>query len=1066
MTLRGSSDWRNPLRRARAGRPSLWPAAAALLAAAIYCGVVLSSAYVRPEGVPAELASELGRYGAAFAPRLSVSPNDPPCLGGSREEKRTRGGCPRAPDARPSARVNRIAARARWAAGRDADPRAMHTSALIDLLYGRGDETVLDRSISALHVSARGAVRPAPVLVDLAAAYILRAGTDRAPRDLVAAIEASEQSLQHEPRNPAALFNLALALQKFGLVEESAQSWRAYLEVDSSSVWAHEARAKLRTVLTLAAPPAPPPHSGAPLTAYAAYASAEPQHARELGWCRVLGEWARADSAGDAVSAEAQLKRAEALAAMLEARQGADATLGDAVRAIRARAGTPGLRRLANAHREFSAGCPLQERGEFRAAAARFVAAAEGASGSPALRAWARLLYGGMLFRSDAPRAGEGIIREVAARADSLRHPALLGYARLSLAARLLRSDRYEAALDQAGLAANAFVRAGERENEGAALDAAATVRFLTGDLNGGYAMAHRALGRLRPYRSSFRLHNLLSYDAELLSDDGFPRTAVRMQSEGVRVARRSGMPVYVAEALLTRARLSSAAGVPGRIAYDVRAALPAMERINDPVTRRWMVAQRQMADAAGVLRGRPVRSAAALDSAARFFHGLDAPLLAFPAMVDGAHARLAAGDRTRGTAQLEAALTLLEQRRDFIRMEPRRAAVFESARGLVDQVVMQKLAAGANADALAYLDRGRASLAPVGRVGAADSTRSARGRQGEVALEYALVSDTLLVWTVAGERVELYRTVVDTVRLVRTIDHVRALLEARATEAEVLPALSLLHEWLVRPVQGRLAGAETPLAVIVDGDLAGVPFPALYDARKRRYLVEEHPLRFSVSLRESRRPPARSNTGEAWFVADPAFDPAKNRGLSRLPESVVEVETIAAGYPRSRVLRDTAARVAAIRAALARAGLVHYAGHAVFDDERPERSFLLLSAPPGGAGRGRLEAGEIARMDLRHLSLVVLAACQTVRTGRGRAAGFSGLAGAFLAAGAGGAIGSLWRVDDRYTRELMVEFHRAHPGSGNAAGALREAQLRLLRSGDEEIRSPSAWAGFRYAGS
>ena len=94
----------------------------------------------------------------------------------------------------------------------------------------------------------------------------------------------------------------------------------------------------------------------------------------------------------------------------------------------------------------------------------------------------------------------------------------------------------------------------------------------------------------------------------------------------------------------------------------------------------------------------------------------------------------------------------------------------------------------------------------------------------------------------------------------------------------------------------------------------------------------------------------------------------------------------------------------------------------------------------------------------------MVLAACQTVRTGPGRAAGFSGLAGAFLAAGAGGAVGSLWEVDDRLTRALMVEFHRAYRSSGNGPVALRAAQRHLLRSGDEALRSPAAWAGFRYA--
>lgn len=1033
---------------------------------ALICGgAALGWAHGRRAALPDELARELGRYRPLVAPRLSISPPDPSCIPEIAAAARAGEGCPAAPDARSWARVGRIAARASEAS-RNADPQAMHTAALITFLYAPGDEVALERSLSTLHVSARLSKRPARILADLAAVYIVRAGVAHTPRDLVAAMEAADQALRHEPRNAAARFNLALALQQFGLVEEAAQEWRDYLKEDPTSSWGGQARENLRAALALAAPAPLPPGADAPVADYEAYAAVEPQGARVLGWCRVLGAWAGAVVAGDAVSAEARLRRAEALAAGLQTRDGADASLGDGVRAIRARGEGRELRRLAEAHREFAAGCTLQDRVEFRAAALRFSAATEGASGSPALRTWARLLYGGMLFRTDDPRRGEAIIREVAAKADSVRHPALLGYAHLSLAARLLRADRYDGALQHAGVAADAFVRAGERENEGAALDAMANVRFLTGDPDGGYSLAHRALARLRPYRGSYRLHNLLSYTAELLSADGFGQAAVRMQSEGVRVARRAEAPGYLAEALLTRARLLAAAGAPARTSEDVRAALPAIGRIKDPFVRGWMVAQRQMADAAGSLRARPSRSAAALDSAARYYQELDAPLLAFPAVVAGAHARLAAGDRARGTAQLESALSLLEQRRDSIRMEPRRAAVFESARGLVDRVVMQKLAAGADAEALDYLDRGRASLAPVGRVHAHEPTRSVRGPRGAVALEYALIADTLLVWTVAGERIDLYRKVVDAARLVRTIEHVRARLEARAPEAEVRPALGLLYDWLVLPVAERLGAPETPLVVIVDGDLAAVPFAALYDARNRRYLVQEHPLRFSISLRESLRPRMRSDGAETWFVADPAFDPGTNRGVERLAEAAVEVDRIAAEYPRALVLRDTAAKVPAVSAALARAGLVHYAGHAVFDDERPERSFLLLAATPGAPGRDRLDADAIAQMDLRHLSLVVLAACHTVRTGRGRAAGFSGLAGAFLAAGAGGAIGSLWAVDDRFTRDLMVQFHRAHARSGNPAGALREAQLHLLRSNDETLRSPAAWAGFRYAGS
>jgi CHAT domain-containing protein len=47
-----------------------------------------------------------------------------------------------------------------------------------------------------------------------------------------------------------------------------------------------------------------------------------------------------------------------------------------------------------------------------------------------------------------------------------------------------------------------------------------------------------------------------------------------------------------------------------------------------------------------------------------------------------------------------------------------------------------------------------------------------------------------------------------------------------------------------------------------------------------------------------------------------------------------------------------------------------------------------------------------------------------------------------------------------------MVEFHRAYSVTPDGPGALRTAQLRLLRSGDPALQTPAAWAGFRYAGS
>lgn len=329
--------------------------------------------------------------------------------------------------------------------------------------------------------------------------------------------------------------------------------------------------------------------------------------------------------------------------------------------------------------------------------------------------------------------------------------------------------------------------------------------------------------------------------------------------------------------------------------------------------------------------------------------------------------------------------------------------------------------------------------------------------------MEYALIGDTLLAWTASGTRVEVARATVNAAQLERTIEETEAKLQRRTPEPELQPLLSALYDRLLRPLEGRLGAPGTRLVIVADGAIAAVPFAALYDARRGRYLIEDRPLRYAVSLREAWRSPAADAASGVLLVADPAFDRSRHPLLDRLPHALDEARGLAAGYREARVLQGERATPRALATALPRAGIAHFAGHAVFDDERPERSYLLLA--PGEGSRGTTTAEELARMDLRRVRLVVLAACRTVRSGRGRAAGFTGLSGALLAAGVGGTVGSTWDVDDRLTSVLMAEFHRRYPDAHDAPGALREAQLSLLRSGTPALRSPAAWAGFRYAG-
>jgi len=73
------------------------------------------------------------------------------------------------------------------------------------------------------------------------------------------------------------------------------------------------------------------------------------------------------------------------------------------------------------------------------------------------------------------------------------------------------------------------------------------------------------------------------------------------------------------------------------------------------------------------------------------------------------------------------------------------------------------------------------------------------------------------------------------------------------------------------------------------------------------------------------------------------------------------------------------------------------------------------------------------------------------------------GLAESFLAAGAGGVIGSSWPVEDATTGALMAELYRGIRQGLPIAAALRAAQLVSARDTNDPARGLRTWAAFRY---
>jgi CHAT domain-containing protein len=112
---------------------------------------------------------------------------------------------------------------------------------------------------------------------------------------------------------------------------------------------------------------------------------------------------------------------------------------------------------------------------------------------------------------------------------------------------------------------------------------------------------------------------------------------------------------------------------------------------------------------------------------------------------------------------------------------------------------------------------------------------------------------------------------------------------------------------------------------------------------------------------------------------------------------------------------------------------------------------------PPPGTGDGLLTAEEVTGLDLQRTELVVMSACETGLGAVHAGEGVFGLRRAFVLAGARTLVLSLWRVPDRETCELMVDYYAGLLAGKGRAAALRDAQLRLR----ESLRAPFYWAAF-----
>ena len=516
------------------------------------------------------------------------------------------------------------------------------------------------------------------------------------------------------------------------------------------------------------------------------------------------------------------------------------------------------------------------------------------------------------------------------------------------------------------------------------------------GDFSGSQRMLASLRGALVPGDETSRLTALAHAEVQL----GLKQQAIDHATDAVAGAQSAGDPYFLVHALSTRAESYAALLRTPEALDDVRRAVTVVETMRSGL--------------------------AAQDQARQGFH-----------------------DSFRGVFS-QAISLLLGAGHDLEALEVAEKA---RARALLDLLATRDRAASGSDEALAAQQRQLVDAEAL----SGDAMRATVARLGSTLVAYWVADDATSVWVMNPDGTLHAR------RLAVTAARLRSLTAAMGAPA-LRPgddAARTLYDQLLRPVEAWLpVRTGSRLTIVPHGPLFALPFAALRDAQGR-YCVERWAPHYATSMSVLARLESRGagdGTG-VLVVADPMLDASVSQrdGLGPLPAARAEAEAIAqrlAPGPSTR-LTGAAATPAAVKEAARDTRVVHFATHAVVSDTLPLQSFLALA--PGIGTDGRLTSAEIYGWRLK-ADLVVLSACRTAR-GRVNGDGVLGLSRAFAYAGTPSLIASVWDTPDQTSRELFPTFYAQWQRTGDRAGALRTAQLELirrLRAGEVVVSTPA----------
>ena len=329
---------------------------------------------------------------------------------------------------------------------------------------------------------------------------------------------------------------------------------------------------------------------------------------------------------------------------------------------------------------------------------------------------------------------------------------------------------------------------------------------------------------------------------------------------------------------------------------------------------------------------------------------------------------------------------------------------------------------------------------------------------QSEAILEYVLAEPTsycLVITSGANHIVRLAGKQVIEMQVAKYLASINAKTPA---ESEAVA----LYKTLLKPIQE--ANSKSRLIVVPDGKLHLLAFDALIDERNHQYLVESKTIVYTPSassfylLRSTRHPQVKPVAllalGGVPYGGSGLQQTAITRGytpgaLWDLPGSLEEVSAADKALPdpgNTILTAGRATETAFKRASSGHYRVIHLAVHG-FPNVDPDRASLVMLSDASHGDDGFLEASEIVQLHI-NADLVVLSACDTAVGPIQGEEGISSLSNAFLLAGAGTVVSTLWAVEDAPSLALIKRFYQFLRQGQSPSQSMAEAKREILCNG------------------